>query len=290
MNHSQLRAFHAVASEGSFTRAANVLRVSQPTLSAHVSALEEGYGVELFERRGRSIHLTEFGQSLKEITTRYFSTESEIETLLSRAKDLLRGRLRIAADSPFYMISLLSTFSRRYPAVRQNFTFGNSEKVLRTLLAGECDVAFLPELEVDNRLHALPFFRDRLVTLVAASHPWAQQRRIQLSDLAEETVLLRERGSQTLAVLERALDAAGVRLKETIELGSREAVREAAANGLGVGIINEGEIGQDERLHTLVITKVDLSVTEYVACLDARKSTPEIAALFEIAGQVRSGL
>ena len=288
MNHSQLRAFHAVANEGSFTRAANVLRVSQPTLSAHVRSLEEGYGIELFERRGRSVHLTEFGQSLKEITTRYFSTESEIETLLSRAKDLLRGRLRIAADSPFYMISLLSTFSRRYPAVRQNFTFGNSAKVLNTLLTGECDVAFLPELETDERLHALPFFRDRLVTLVSTSHPWAQQRRIQLTDLAEETVLLRERGSQTLAVLERALEGAGVRLKETIELGSREAVREAAANGLGVGIINEGEVGQDDRLHTLWIAKADLSVTEYVACLEARKSTPEIAALFEIAAQVKS--
>ncbi len=288
MNHSQLRAFHAVANEGSFTRAANVLRVSQPTLSAHVRSLEEGYGVELFERRGRSVHLTEFGLSLKEITARYFATESEIETLLSRAKDLLRGRLRIAADSPFYMISLLSTFSRRYPAVRQNFTFGNSERVLSTLLTGECDVAFLPELEEDERLHALPFFRDRLVTLVSTTHPWAQQRRIQLTDLADETVLLRERGSQTLAVLERALDAAGIRLKETIELGSREAVREAAANGLGVGIINEGEIGQDDRLHALMIAKADLSVTEYVACLEARKSTPEIAALFEIAEQVRS--
>ncbi len=288
MNHSQLRAFHAVANEGSFTRAANVLRVSQPTLSAHVRQLEEGYGVELFERRGRSVHLTEFGHSLKEITARYFSTESEIETLLSRAKDLLRGRLRIAADSPFYMISLLSTFSRRYPAVRQSFTFGNSEKVLNTLLTGECDVGFLPELEGDERLHALPFFRDRLVTVVSAAHPWAQQRRIQLTDLAEETVLLRERGSQTLAVLERALEAAGVGLKETIELGSREAVREAAANGLGVGVINEGEIGQDERLHTLVIARADLSLTEYVACLKARTSTPEIAALFEIAEQVRS--
>ncbi|CAN0504556.1 unnamed protein product, partial [Discosporangium mesarthrocarpum] len=187
------------------------------------------------------------------------------------AGGIAKGAAGAAADSPFYTLSLLSTFSRRYPAVRQSFTFGNSEKVLSTLLAGDCDVAFLPELEVDDRLHALPFFRDRLVTLVSSTHPWAQQRRIQLSDLTEETVLLRERGSQTLAVLERALDAAGVGLKETIELGSREAVREAAANGLGVGIINEGEIGQDDRLHTLAIAKADLSLTEYVACLDARK-------------------
>ncbi len=288
MNHSQLRAFHAVASEGSFTRAANVLRVSQPTLSAHVRQLEEGYGVELFERRGRSVQLTEFGTSLKEITTRYFSMETEIETLLSRAKDLLRGHLAIAADSPFYMLPVLSTFSRRYPAVRQSFSFGNTEHVLSALLKGECDVAFLPELQSDGRLHALPFFRDRLVTVVATTHPWAQQRRIQISDLQGETVLLRERGSQTLAVLERALKAAGLRLKQTIQLGSREAVREAAANGLGVGIINEGEIGQDERLHTLAIGKADVNLTEYVACLEARKASPEIAALFEIAAQGRS--
>ena len=288
MNHSQLRAFHAVANEGSFTRAANLLRVSQPTLSAHVRQLEEGYGVDLFERRGRSVHLTEFGASLKEITTRYFNTEREIETLLARAKDLLRGRLRIAADSPFYMLSVLSTYARRYPAVRQSFTFGNSERVLAALLKGECDVAFLPELQVDERLHALPFFRDSLVTVVSSDHPWAQQRRVQLTDLAAETVLLRERGSQTLAVFERALESAGVRLKHTIQLGSREAVREAAANGLGVGIINKGEIGQDERLRALTISKADLGLTEYLACLKARRSTPEIAALFEMAADGRS--
>lgn len=287
MNHSQLRAFHAVATEGSFTGAANMLRVSQPTLSAHVRLLEEGYGIELFERRGRSIHLTEFGRSLKEITTRYFATEREAETLLARAKDLLKGRLRVAADSPFYVIPVLSAFSRRYPAVHQALTFGNSEKVLRDLLAGNCDIAFLPEIEPDPRIHAMPFYRDRLVTMVSNSHPLAQQKRIRLSELVEETILLRERGSTTRALFERTIEEAGLTLKETMELGSREAIREAVAAGLGVGIVNASEVGRDDRLHTLTIRKAKLNLTEYMVCLESQKANPEIAAVFEIASEMR---
>ncbi|HEX3063922.1 MAG TPA: LysR family transcriptional regulator, partial [Dongiaceae bacterium] len=88
MNHSQLRAFHAVASEGSFTKAANTLHVTQPTLSGQVKALEEIYGVKLFDRRGRRVAPTALGQELLVLTRRLFSLEAETEHLLSAAQGL----------------------------------------------------------------------------------------------------------------------------------------------------------------------------------------------------------
>ncbi len=287
MNHSQLRAFHAVATEGSFTRAAHALNVSQPTLSAHVRFLEEGYGVELFERRGRSIRLTEFGRSLKEITNKYFSVEREVETLLSGARDRLKGRLQVAADSPFYMITLLAAYSRRHPDVRQVLTFGNSETVLKRVTNGSCDVGFIPELTGDDNVHALAIRKDRLVAIVSNDHALAGARQIGLGDLQAETVLLREQGSMTRKVFEAELDRQGISLPNTMELGSREAVREAAAGGLGVGIINAGETGQDTRLQQLEIARARLDLTEYIACLKTRKSTPQVAALLEIAAEMR---
>src|SRR6476661_2647656 len=98
MNHTALRAFHAVAVHGSFTRAAASLRVTQPTLSAQVKALEEEYGVALFVRRARRIALTDTGTSLLEVTRRLFALEEQAGELLSRARALTTGQLRIGAD------------------------------------------------------------------------------------------------------------------------------------------------------------------------------------------------
>ncbi|MEM7429632.1 MAG: LysR substrate-binding domain-containing protein [Pseudomonadota bacterium] len=289
MNHSQLRAFHAVATEGSFTGAAHALRVSQPTLSAHVRLLEEGYGVDLFERRGRSIQLTEFGRSLKEITNRYFSVEQEAETLLLGARDRLRGRLQVAADSPFYMITLLAAYARRYPDVRQILTFGNSETVLKRVMNGSCDVGFFAELRGDDNVYARPISRDRLVAIVSKEHALAGIRQIGLSELQTETVLLRERGSMTRTILEAELERQGIVLRLTMEMGSREAVREAAAGGLGVGVMNSGETGEDGRLLQIAIEGDGLELTEYIACLKTRTSTPQVAALMDMAEAMKPG-
>src|SRR5215471_21137749 len=99
MSYANLRAFHAVASHGSFTRAAEGLGVTQPTLSAQVKALEETYGIQLFDRRGRGIATTELGRSLLEITRRYFGLEAEAAQLLAETRGLRSGHLRVGADA-----------------------------------------------------------------------------------------------------------------------------------------------------------------------------------------------
>src|SRR3546814_20175459 len=98
-NHAQLRALHRVASEGSFTRAAEALRVTQPTLSGQVKAREEGYGVRLLDRRGRRVEPTELGRALLDVTRRLFSLEEEADQLLSAARGLPRGHLRVDRKS-----------------------------------------------------------------------------------------------------------------------------------------------------------------------------------------------
>src|SRR5215813_11813002 len=118
MLYTQLRAFHTVASEGSFTRAADALHVTQPTLSAQVKALEDTYGVRLFDRRGRRIEATELGRGLLEITRRYFSLEAEAAQLLAATRGLRGGHLRVGADAPQHAIPALAAFSRKYPGVR----------------------------------------------------------------------------------------------------------------------------------------------------------------------------
>src|SRR5690349_23020297 len=107
MNHTALRAFHAVATEGSFTRAAAALRLTQPTLSAQVKALEAEYGAALFVRRARGIAPTELGTALLEVTRRLFALEEQARELLGAARELTIGQLRLGADSPFHVMPFL---------------------------------------------------------------------------------------------------------------------------------------------------------------------------------------
>jgi aminoethylphosphonate catabolism LysR family transcriptional regulator len=282
MNHAQLRAFHAVASEGSFTRAATALGLTQPTLSAQVKALEESYGVKLFERIGRGVEITELGTALHEIARRQLAVETEAEQLLLSARGLIRGQLRLAADAPYHVIPLLSVFTRRFPGVKLALTFGNSHEVLAGLLEHRSEVAVLADLAPAERLHAVPFRRDRLMLFVARTHPWAARKSVKLGELAGQRLVLREPGSITRARFAEAAARAGIALGDTLEIGSREAVREAVAAGLGLGIVFASEFGHDSRLHPIAIRDARIESTEFAACLKERLAVGVVRAFFEV--------
>jgi aminoethylphosphonate catabolism LysR family transcriptional regulator len=289
INHAHLRAFHAVAAEGGFSRAATARHVSQPTLSGQVRALEERYGVKLFDRRGRGVELTDLGRALFDVTRRLFAQEAEAEQMLVAARGLTSGQLRVGADAPYNVIPMLAAFNRRFPGVRIALAFGNSEEVLDDLLRRRCDVAVLPDIAPDPRIFATPFRRDRLVAFVERGHPWATRRSIRLGELADQRLILREPGSMTRAVFERALAEAGMTLGATLEIGSREAVREAVAAGLGVGVVFESEFGRDDRLHQLALRDVKLEAVEHAACLEERRSLRTVRAFFELLGEQDKG-
>jgi len=282
MNHNQLRAFHAVASEGSFTRAAAALHVTQPTLSAQVKALEEAYGVRLFDRRGRRVSPTSLGGELLALTRRLFSLEAETEHLLAAARGLRRGHLRVGADAPYYVTAALSAFTKRYPAIQLSLTVGNSAELARELLEHKLDVAVLANLGGDERFFAKPLRHDRLVAFVAKSHPWARRRQVDLSELKEQRLVLREQGSATRQIFETAMARRGLARGEILDMNSREAVRETVAAGLGVGVVSAGEFGKDARLTALELTGGDLAMTEYVVCLAERRDLRLVRSFLEL--------
>ena len=288
MNYLHLRAFHAVATHGSFTRAAAALNVTQPTISDQIKALEGRYEVKLFERHSRRVELTELGRALHDVTRRQFKLEADAEQLLLTAKGLTHGRLRVAAGAPHLVVPLLGSFKRRHPGIQLSLQFGNSEVVLRSLFDRHCDVIMLPDIGDDSRLHALPFRRDRLIAFVEAGHPWSTRRSITLADLNGEALVLREQGSRTRAVFEAAMARTGTVMGETLEIGSREGVREAVAAGLGIGIVSEGELGVDPRLHAVAIREAGLEVTEYAACLAERRSVRVVAAFFDLLEETKT--
>ncbi len=284
MNYAQLRAFHAVAAEGGFVKAARKLNVTQPTLSEQVKQLEATYGVQLFERRGRRSEPTDLGRALLDVTRRFFAVEQEAAQLLTAARGLKRGRLRVAADAPYLVMPLLAAFGRRHPGIELQLTFGNGEAVLAALKERRADLGVLPDVEQERGLHLVALERGQLVLLVGRAHPWARRRSVALAELASERLILREEGSTTRAILDRALAAAGVKPAANWVVGSREGLREAVAEGLGIGAVFESEVGHDERVHVVTVRDRSLATTEYLACLAERRDDRVIAAFLELMG------
>ena len=283
MNSAQLRAFHAVASRGSFTSAARSLNVTQPTLSSQVKALEETYAIRLFHRVGRGVTLTELGARLLEVTQRLYNLEEEAEEILSAARELNAGSIRVGSDGPHHVIPIVAEFNRRYPDLELALDMGNADRVLRDLHDSRTDVAVLARADDDPRLYVFPFRTSRLVLFTHCGHPWSKRTRVRLADVANERMVLRETQSATRKIFESALRNAGVRPKSVMQIESREAVREAVAAGLGVGVVSEAEFDQDARLKTLPFVDPGLEITEYVVCLEDRRRLRIVQAFLEVA-------
>ncbi|MCG8607132.1 LysR substrate-binding domain-containing protein, partial [bacterium] len=237
MLYTQLRSFHAVAREGSATAAARVLRISQPTITTQIKELETAYGVELFHRRGRGLELTDLGREMLSRTQRFFGLEDDMVEMLEAAGQLSHGHLRIGAVGPFHVMKMLSMFQHRYPEIHVSLDLGNSQEVLQRLREYRTDVAVLSQVKPDPSLHTIHYSDQRLVVFVGNDHPWNGREGIELADLDGQDMILREHGSMTRRTFENALEEAGVRPNIILEIGSREALWEAVAEGLGIGMV-----------------------------------------------------
>ncbi len=289
MNWAHLRAFHAVAREGSFTTAARSLQLTQPTVSSQVKALEDSYGVRLFDRRGRRVVLTALGDNLFSVTQRLFGLEDEVEDILAGARELQSGHIKVGADGPHHIIPILAAFSRRYPGLEVSLAMGNADKVLSNLRNYQIDVAVLAKVDNDPRLFAIPYRRSRLVLFIPRGHPWAKRSSIRLREIAEQRMILREAASVTRQIFQSALAEAAIRPQSVMQIESREAVREAVAAGLGIGVVSEAEFDHDKRLVALRVRDAKLEIIEHVVCLQERRRLRIVRAFLDVVRRMEKG-
>ena len=280
---TQLRAFHLVADAGSFSLAARTAGLSQPTLSAQVRALEASYAVDLFDRRGRGVRMTPTGQSLFALTTRLIAAEEEARALLTGGRALTRGHLRVSADSAYHVMPILAELKRLHAGVTFTLKIDNSAAVLDHLTEHGADIAVMAKMTSDPRIFSMKLREDRLIVFVPQGHAWARRRQIRISELATRDIVVRERGSITREVFEARLAQAGVVSGSLIEVQTREGVREAVAAGFGVGVVFDSEFGTEARFHAIEVSDSDLTVGEYVACLQERRRLPLVRAFLDVA-------
>ena len=287
MRLTQLRSFHAVARAGGFTGAARLLHISQPTVTTQVRMLEEKYGVELFYRRGHVVKLTPFGEQLYEMAQRVFALESETMQLLQDSGELRSGQLRVGAVGPFHVTEMLARFNQRFPRLQVSVRVGNSEEVLETLMRYDTDVAVLAHFTDDPRFHSVPYSRHPIVIFVNRSHRFGRRASIRLRDLEGEPLILREEGSTTRKALEEALAHGGVKPRVVMEIGSREAIREAVIMGVGIGAVSEKEYVPDPQLHAVVVSDAQMYTYAHVVCLAERREARLVRAFLGIVEELQ---
>ncbi len=279
----QLQAFHAVATEVSFTRAAARLGVTQPAVTTQVTRLEQASGVRLFERRRSGPELTPAGASLLAVTRKIFRLMDDAEEALLASAGLRSGNLHLGVDSPHWSMDLLARFTETHPDVRVATTVGNATKVRDALLAAEVDAAVLTvtgdSLPEDARILRLQPQRLRLI--VPQGHRLATEAPVHPRALKNQRLILREPGSATRAAFESWLGH-GPRSGD-LELGGRDAVREAVASGLGIGAVVAGEEGQDPRVVSVDMSDGETDASICLVALADRADSPAVAGLFRLA-------
>jgi DNA-binding transcriptional LysR family regulator len=236
----QLRAFETLAEYQSFTAAAEALHVTQPTLSMQIKKLGEAAGVPLYEQVGKRIFLTEAGKALLATSREIFASLGRYEMAVSKLQGLERGRLQISAvtTTEYFAPRVLGAFSTLHPGIQVSLKLANRESLLERLAANMDDLYIMGQPPKELDIESVPILDNPLEIVAAPSHPLAGKRRISLERLLEENFILRESGSGTRTALERHLNAHGLMMKSSLELGSNEAIKQGVLGGLGVAVLS----------------------------------------------------
>jgi len=286
MTPAQARAFHAVAVEGSFTAAARLLNLSQPTLTNQVKVIETRYKVELFHRTSRGVRLTETGTFLLAIVRRMFGSYEEAVSFLEDVHGMRQGHLRVGAYGPYDVNRVLARFVEQFPGVQISTVFANSDELARRLSSYDVDVAVLSLAARRNELQAVPLCQPRLIVIAPRSSTWANRTTIRPSELADHTLIVREPGSEGRLAFEKLLLEAGVSRAKFFEFASREGVIGAVAAGLGLSaIFDEGFLPED-KIVQLAISGVSMRSNVQVACLKERCNNGPIRAFMDMAKEM----
>ena len=254
----QLKVFEAVARNSSFTRAAEELFLTQPTVSMQVKQLSKTVGMPLFEQVGKKLYLTESGKELFVTCQDMFERMERFEMAIANIKGLKQGALRISTvtTAKYVIPRILGPFCNRYPGIDVSLTVTNHQYVLEGLSSNRNDlyiVSYVPEdLDIQSKL----FMENPLVVLAPKTHPLVGEKNISLERLSQEPFIMREPGSGTRRAAQSLFDSHGIKLKVRLDLGSNEAIKQAIAGGMGLSVLSKHTMALEGLTNQLAILDV----------------------------------
>ncbi|MFB1489396.1 MULTISPECIES: LysR family transcriptional regulator [unclassified Thiocapsa] len=263
MADRRLQVFHTVARLLSFTKAAEVLHMTQPAVTFQVRQLEEHFNTRLFDRTHNRISLTDAGKTVFGSADRIFVLYAEMENAVREITGEISGALAIGASTTIaeYMLpTLLGDFKERYPEVTIHLKVSNSDGIVSMVENNAIDLGVVEAPVGNKNLVVEHCKRDQLFAIVPPGHPLAGARMVAFEQLLEYPFICREEGSGTREVINDYLnlqqDSHSV-LKVSMELGSPEAVKGAVEAGMGVSVVSGATIQKELKLGTLVALNLD---------------------------------
>ena len=256
----QLQIFESIFRLGSFTRAAEELFLTQPTISMQIKKVTEAVGMPLFEQVGRNVEPTEAGRELYQACRQVFDILSNLEMKVADLQGLKRGRLRICCitTAKYFAPEMLGEFSQAYPGIDLALKVTNRERTIERMSANEDDLYIMgqaPENELE--VNAYQFAPNPLVVMAPRDHPLAEKKRISLKKIAEEPFIVREPGSGTRDITFKIFEEKGLRPSVRMELGSNEAIKHGIVAGLGISVMSLHTLALEGHTGPVAILNVD---------------------------------
>jgi DNA-binding transcriptional LysR family regulator len=259
MNLRHLLVFHGIAKAGSVNAAARLLRTSQPAVSRELRTLEDRLGHPLFDRLPRGMRLTEAGRLLLSYAERIFGLEQGAERAMRELADLECGELAIGASNTlgtYLLPGLLASFHLQYPKIGLSLEIGNTQAIIKGVLDSRFVLGFVEGRVKDEAIEAKEFRRDRIVAVVTPGHALAKASALSLRSLAASPSILREPGSGTREIVERAFARHHLQLRCGLQIASSEAVKRAALGGSAVAWISEVCVVEELRTGHLIALRI----------------------------------
>ena len=237
----QLKVFETVARNGSFTRAAEELLITQPTVSSQVKQLTKSVGLPLFEQIGKTLYLTDAGQELLLTCQDIFEKLNNFEIKIADLKGTKQGQLKLAVitTAKYFVPRLLGSFCQNYPGIDVALKVTNHQEIQQRMLSNKDDLYVVSNPAQDIDLTSKPFLNNPLVVVARRDHPLANQKNIDLQELNDQPFIMREQGSGTRESIQKLFTENNLSVKVKLELGSNEAIKQAIYGGLGISILSE---------------------------------------------------
>jgi DNA-binding transcriptional LysR family regulator len=295
MEMRRLEAFCKVVELKSFTKAAEALLLSQPTISEHIRILEDLLNEKLLDRLGREVLPTPAGRILYQYARNIVQLKDEVVQALEQFKGNLSGRLIIGASTipgTYILPNLVGSFKKAFPATQITLKISDTAEITEDVVENRIELGFIGSKSQDRRINSEEIAKDELVLAVHPHHPWAEKGKINIKELIGEPFIMRERGSGTRSVMAQLLEKHGLDvadLNAVAEMGSTEAVRQGIKAGIGVSILSKHAIKDDIAYKAMVAVEIDeisFARSIYMIQRKNKQISPLCSAFIEhIAGQ-----
>lgn len=275
----QLRLLLALADTGSVSAAARALHVTQPTASMQLKELAGGVGMPLYEVVGKKVYLTDVGKELASTARTMSQAWEAFEQHVDAIKGLARGKLRVAVVSTakYFMPRLIGSFCKQHPAIDISLEILNRDGVVQRLRDNRDDLYIMSMPPTDMDLGDEAFMPNPIVAIAPTSNVWARRAPMPLQELAAQRFILREKGSGTRMAADQHFRKMKFRPDVRLELGSNEAIKEAVAGGLGIGVVSRHTLHGLQKEHGVRIIDVEgfpLPSAWHIVFPAARKLSP----------------